>query len=256
MSIAWNEILQLPHAAYTGDARITKTKLTQEADLSKNEQRELDKLRRLGYYAATNKATTRMPSYEDDERDVKAVVFLRCELAKECGFSELSSILHKAFAHPSILLFEEPNGKVGVSASLKRKSLAEKGAVVVDRIESTKFFDPNDELHSSYLSDLAYESLSQDDLLAFAAALCDRTAKAAAINIIGEYPKCIDVYTPRLMALLGHIKDTQAEINALKLRHRDKGTSLPESSRIRMDLKKKERERDAFVAEIKELCRG
>lgn len=256
MNVAWNKILQLPDSAYTGGVRITKAKLIQQAELSKTEQKELDKIRRLEHFATVAKATTRIPSYLDEERDIRGFIYLRCELSRDCGFSELASVLHKAFAWPSAILFEEPGGKIGLSVSLKRKSMAEKGATVVDRSEATKLFSPTDLSHKDYLADLAFESLPQSDLLTYAIALCDKTAKASAIAIIGEYPNCEDYLIPKLMVLLGNVKDTQAEINALKLRHRDKGATLAESSRVRMELRRKEREKDALVAEIKELCHG
>ena len=252
----WEDVLQLPDGAYAGGKRIPKTMLTAQASLTKNEQKLLERLRRLEHIATATKSSTRILPCVTEDRDIQSVLFLRCEMAQECGFAELASLLHKSFPHPIVLLFEEPGGKVGISASTKRKSLAEKGVVVVDRIESTKFFDPMLESYSEYLADLRYEALPQGDLLAFATAVCDRTAKADAVGVIGQYPKCPDAETPRLMALLGSVRDTQAEINALKLRHRDKGTSLAESSRIRMSLKKKECERDAFAAEIRELCHG
>jgi hypothetical protein len=52
------------------------------------------------------------------------------------------------------------------------------------------------------------------------------------------------------------LRDTQSEINVLRSQYRDKEATLAESSRLRMALKKKEREHDKLAAEIKGLCHG
>ena len=78
--IDWNGILRLPEAALAGCRRIPKTVLVKQAMLTKTEQKRLDKVARLEHFATVQKSTTRIPPYEDDERNVQSVVFLRCEM--------------------------------------------------------------------------------------------------------------------------------------------------------------------------------
>ena len=252
----WVKTLGLPAATVAGDKTVHKTMLVSQGGLTAAEQRLLKQLSRLGLCATVSRQNARIVPVSDDVHEIGSVIYLRCELVKAAGFGELAGVLHKAFPNPVVLLFEEPGGKVGVSVSLKRKSLAEKGAVVVERSESTRLFDPSERAHADYLADIRHASLPQSDLLAYVTALCDRTAKAATIGSVGEYPRCKDDDTPRLMALLSRLRDMQTEINVLRSRYRDKGATLAETSRLRMALKKKEREQEELATEIKELCHG
>lgn len=252
----WAKTLGLPVATLAGDKPVHKTLLVSQGGLTASEQKLLKQFSRLGLYATVSRQNARIAAVQSDDHDIASVIFLRCELVRAAGFGELAGVLHKVFPNPVALLFEEPGGKVGVSVSLKRKSLAEKGAVVVERIETARLFDAAEQAYADYLADIRHAALPQSDLLSYVTALCDRTAKAAAIASIGEYPRCKDADTPKLMALLAHLRDSQSEINVLRSQYRDKEATLAESSRLRMALKKKEREHDRLATEIKELCHG
>jgi len=252
----WDEVLCLPTASLTGDKPVHKTMLVSQGGLTTTEQKLLKQFSRLGLYATVSRQNARIAAVQTDDHDIASVIYLRCELVRAAGFGELAGVLHKVFPNPVVLLFEEPGGKVGVSVSLKRKSLAERGAVVVERTETARLFDPTEQAYADYLADIRHAALPQSDLLAYVTALCDRTAKAASIASLGVYPRCKDAETPQLMALLTHLRDTQSEINVLRSRYRDKEATLAESSRLRMALKKKECEHDRLATEIKELCNG
>lgn len=252
----WSKTLGLPCAVLAGDKPIHKTMLVSQGGLSVAEQKLLKQLARLGLYATVNRRNARIAAVQDGDHDIASVIYLRCELARAGNFGDVATVLHKVFPNPVVLLFEEPDGKVGVSVSLKRKSLAEKGAVVVERVESVRLFDPIEAAFADYLLDIRHAALPQSDLLAYVTALCDRTAKAAAIPAIGEYPRCKDVDTPRLMALLSRLGDARSEVNALRSRYRDKDATLAESSRLRIELRKAERVRDGIADEIKGVCHG
>lgn len=252
----WDEVLCLPTASLTSDKPVHKTMLVSQGGLTTTEQKLLKQFSRLGLYATVSRQNARIAAVQSDDHDIASVIYLRCELVRAAGFGELAGVLHKVFPNPVVLLFEEPGGKVGVSVSLKRKSLAERGAVVVERIETARLFDPTERAYADYLADIRHAALPQSDLLAYVSALCDRTAKAAAIASIGQYPRCKDADTSQLMALLAHLRDSQSEINVLRLQYRDKEATLAESSRLRIALKKKEREHDKLATEIKELCNG
>lgn len=256
MVMKWGCVLGLPPATLAGERAIPKTVLTRQGNLSKVEQKLLKQFSRLELYATVSRQNARIAAVQTDDHDIASVIYLRCELVRAVGFGELAGVLHKVFPNPVVLLFEEPSGKVGISVSLKRKSMAEKGAVVVERIESARLFDPTERAYADYLAVIRHAALPQSDLLAYVTALCDRTEKAAAIVSIGEYPRCKDTDTAQLMALLAHLKDIQTEISVLRLRYRNKEATLAESSRLRMALKKKECEYNKLATEIKELCHG
>ena len=256
MSIVWNDIFQLPVSALADGRRITKTMLVQQAALTKHEQKTLDKVKKLEHFATVSKSTTKMLPVINDERDIQSIIFLCCEMSSATqAVAEVARLIHKCFPNPVVIMWEA-NEKISISVSLTRKSLAEQGAVVIERLEALRAFDPEAATWKDYLGDIAYPHMPQSDLLTYLMALSDRTAKADAISAIGMYPRCKDAETPYLMLLLGQLRDTQAEINALRLQYRDKEATLAESSRLRMAIKKKERELDGVITEIKELCNG
>ena len=79
MSVEWNDIFRLPSATLAG-RRVPKTALTRNAYLTRPEQRALDKVSFIEHWATVQKSSTRIPPHIDEERDIQAVVFLRCEL--------------------------------------------------------------------------------------------------------------------------------------------------------------------------------
>lgn len=162
--IDWNGILRLPEAALAGCRRIPKTVLVKQAMLTKTEQKRLDKVARLEHFATVQKSTTRIPPYEDDERNVQSVVFLRCEMtAGTMAVAEVAELVHKCFPNPTVLLVEA-GGCACISVALTRRSQAEQGATVVDRVESTGAFDPGRSEYADFLGALAFGRLSQGDL--------------------------------------------------------------------------------------------
>ena len=81
-------------------------------------------------------------------------------------------------------------------------------------------------------------------------ALCDRTAKAAAIASIGEYPYCRDAATARPMRLLAKLRETEDSISVLRVRYRDRGCLRSASLAPAQELRKAERESDAVATEM------
>ena len=234
----WATTLNLPRATLSGDKTIPKTVLTSQGGLTAAEQKLLKQFSRLGLYATVSHQNARIAAVQTVDHDIASVIYLSCELVRSGGFGELAAVLHKTFPNPVVLLFEEPGGKVGVSVSLKRRSHAEKGAVVVERTETARLFDPTEQAYADYLADIRHAALPQSDLLAYVAALCDRPAKAAAIAAIGAYPRCEDKDTPKLMALLARLREAEAAISVLRVRYSDRGASIAQTSRLRMELRK------------------
>ena len=76
MSMEWNEIFELPPAALAEGRRIPKTVVARQAELTKREQKPLDKVKRLSHFATAQKSTTRILPFQDDEHDVASIVFL------------------------------------------------------------------------------------------------------------------------------------------------------------------------------------
>ena len=254
--VDWNGILRLPEAALAGCRRIPKTVLAKQAMLTKTEQKRLDKVARLEHFATVQKSTTRIPPYEDDRRNVQSIVFLSCEMAAgTMAVAEVAELVHKCFPNPTVLLIEA-GGCACVSVALTRKSQAEQGATVVDRIESTGAFDPGRPEYADFLSVIAFERLSQGDLWECLLDLSRAVTLSRAIDGLGFYPSCSAQERERLIVLTARYDELGVSVKRLKERRRSKDITLNESAKLRMEMKEEERRLRAVADEIKEICNG
>ena len=254
--IDWNGILRLPEAALAGCRRIPKTVLVKQAMLTKTEQKRLDKAARLEHFATVQKSTTRIPPYEDDERNVQSIVFLRCEMAVgTMAVTEVAELVHKCFPNPTVLLIEA-GGCTCVSVALTRKSQAEQGATVVARIESTGAFDPGRPEYADFPGALAFGRLPQGDLWEYLLDLSRAVTLSRAIDGLGFYPSCPAQDREKLIVLTSRYDELETSVKRLKEQRRSRDVSLNESAKLRMEMKEEERRLKAIADEIKEICNG
>ena len=254
--VDWNVILRLPDAALAGCRRIPKTVLVKQAMLTKTERKRLDKVARLEHFATVQKSTTRIPPYEDDKHNVQSIIFLRCEMAAgTMAVAEVAELVHKCFPNPTVLLVEA-GGRACVSIALTRKSQAEQGATVVDRIEATGAFDPNRPDYAEFLGALAFARLSQGDLWEYLLDLSRAVTLSRAIGGLGFYPSCSAQEREQLIVLTARYDELGASVKRLKERRRSKDITLNESAKLRMEMKEEERRLRAVTDEIKEICNG
>lgn len=252
--VDWNGILCLPAAALAGCHRIPKTVLVKQAMLTKTEQKRLDKVARLEHFATVQKSTTRIPPYENDERNVQSIVFLRCEMAPgTMAVAEVAELVHKCFPNPTVLLIEA-GGRACVSVALTRKSQAEQGATVVDRIESTGTFDPSRPEYADFLGALAFGRLSQGDLWEYLLDMARDVALSRAIDGLGFYPSCPAQDREKLIVLTSRYDELGTSVKRMKEQRRSKDITLNESAKLRMELKGLEKELGGINEEISSLC--
>lgn len=252
----WNDVFKLPGAALAGYKRIPKTVLTRQAQLTKHEQKALDKVAGLRHFATVQKSTTRVLPHVDDERDIQSVVFLYCELAGGSrAFAEVAALLHKCFPNPTVIVFDSA-GTSCISAALTRKSLAEAGAVVVDSVESTGAFSVSDEAYTPFLGSLGFHDIPQDDLLVFVRELAWRIRLARAVPALGFYPRCEPRERERLSQLIVGKDMLERELSNIETARRQGDLSMNEKAKARMRMKEVNGKIDRTVAEIKEICNG
>lgn len=254
MSMEWNEIFKLPVAALAGDKRIPKSVVVRQAELTKREQKTLNKVKRLSHFATVQKSTTYILPHVDDGHDVESIVFLLCEMSeKSAALSEVAGLLHRCFPNPTILLMEG-SGTICVSAALTRKSLSEKGAIVIEEQRSTGALDPDDSQLRVMLKGLAFERLPQENLLIYLREMMWRIRLIKASETLGFYPECDSRDKERLLKLLAEAEHLGKEATELAHTRRDRELSLNEQMGLRVKLKNIEKKRDQMVAGIKELC--
>ena len=254
-AIRWNDWLRLPEAALAGDMRIPKTVLTRQAQLTKTEQKALGRVASLKHFATVQKSTTRIPPTQDAEHDIQSIVFLCCELAGSSAYAEVAALLHKCFPNPTVILFGG-EGEACISAAVTRRSLAEQGVTVIDRIESTGAFDPHDELYGGLLSAISFDALPQGDLLSYLEGLADAVALSRAAGSLGFYPSCAPQDRERLLSLVAEKDTLDSRIADLCRQRHDKDISLNDSAHLRMEIKHLERDAANLTNQIKEICHG
>lgn len=255
MSVEWNDIFRLPSAALPG-RRVPKAALLRNAHLTRLEQRALDKVSLIEHWATVQKSSTRIPPHVDEERDIQAVVFLRCELTgRSAAYAELARVIHPCFPNPTVLLFEN-GGEVCLSCAVTRMSQAERGATVVEDVTSTGGFDPADPLYASLLADLALNRMPQGDLYEYVQELSWRLRLGRLAGSLGLYPSCAPAQRARLLELSSKRDELVAERNGIAERRRDRDLTLNETAKLRMRQREIERNIEGLLDDIKEICHG
>lgn len=253
MSVEWNDIFRLPSAALAG-RRVPKAALLRNAHLTRLERRALDKVSLIEHWATVQKSSTRIPPHVDSERDIQAVVFLRCELTgRSAAYAELSRVIHPCFPNPTVLLFEN-GGEVCLSCAVTRMSRAEHGATVVEDVTSTGGFDPADPLYASLLADLALNRMSQGDLYEYMRELSWLLRLGRLVGSLGFYPSCAPAHRARLLELSSERDRLAVECSSIEDRRRDRDLTLNETAKLRMRQRELERKIEETLNEIKEIC--
>ena len=256
MSARWNDIFQLPDAALAGSKRVPKTMLVKQAALTKHEQKTLEKMRRLEHFATATKATTRMLPRVDDERDIQSIIFLRCEMAGTSqAVAEVARLVHKCFPNPTVIM-QDVKDRLCISVSLTRKSHAERGATVMEAVESTGLFDGKAPEWQPFLDAIAYPRLPQSDLYEYLNAMATNVMLSRAIDALGFYPQSRGNDQQRILTLVDRYDALKTDVNRLYEERRSRDITLNESAKLRMRIRKAENQQNAILNEIKELCNG
>ena len=154
------------------------------------------------------------------------------------------------------MLLVEAGGCACISVALTRRSQAEQGATVVDRIESTGAFDPCSPEYADFLGALAFGRLPQGDLWVHLLDLSRAVTLSRAIDDLGFYPSCPAQNREKLIVLTSRYDELEASVKRLKERRRSKDITLNESTKLRMEMKEEERRLRAVAGEIKEIYNG
>lgn len=259
MTVSWNDILKLPEGALAGNRRVPKTQLAEQARrvrASAAPIKLLEKLRDVRFFASLNKSNSRIQPVKDDAYDIESIIFLTCGLNSTTGTAETLRMVHDCFPNPTVILaegFAKPG--IAVSAALRRKSLAEYGAFVTEKVYSSSLFKVESPEYAPYLERLSFAALPQTTLLDYLTALGDRTLLARSVKTLGFYPVCKDADAGLLM---GHVKALDAltsKINELNDARKSKDATLADTTKLRVEMRKLEQQRESVMDEIKEICR-
>ena len=253
-ALNWEDVFQLPDAAYAGRKRIPKTVLVKQALLTRHEERVLDKVQRLEHFATVQKSTTRILPLMDEDHDIQSIVFLRCDMPSSRAYSEVARLVHKCFPNPTVILFDG-DGSTCISVASTRKSRSEQGAMVIEKMESTGAFAADDERYVSFLDALSFAELPQDNLLKYLEGVASNIQLSKAIGVLGYFPACNEGDEEFLLRLLSTFDLTSRKANELAdQRKTGKSLTLNESSKLRIEQKRLEKEAARLAEQIKEIC--
>lgn len=190
MTTAVDRVLQaldLP-AATAINRRVPKTVFNEQADLSAADKRLLDSgLERLDWRATLRPASVGLLAYEDEVRAYPQIVVMSARLRSGAGADGLTTVIHRAIAHPLLLLCEDSVGVI-LSVGLKRRHEREASRVVVERMAASPSLTADGApVTEAFLNSLALAGIGGRDLRALHQGWAERIEALTASGITGAF---------------------------------------------------------------------
>lgn len=213
------QALALPTATAI-NKRVPKTVFNEQADLSTADKRLLDSgLDRLDWRATLRPASVGLSAYADELRAYPQIVVMSARLRPGAAGDRLTTVIHRAIAHPLLLLCETQDDVV-LSVGLKRHHEREEGRVVVERIAATPLMTaPASPIAEAFRHSLNLAGVAARDLWALHLGWAERIEAYAAAQITGAFRLPLDEAEAeaRRASLVGHEAETRT-IAALRKR--------------------------------------
>ena len=251
MAIDWNAMLKLPEQALLPEKKVDKTTLIAQGELTKAQQKMLDAVKRLSLIAAIQKSTTRISSYKDEYYIVESIPFLSCELRTTKNSTELIEVLHSVFPNPTLLLMEFEN-QIMISVALTRRSMAEKGKMVLEKIATSPLFDPSDHVYGSFIDALAYYKVPQNNLLEYVSYLYEMISLSKYVQPLGFFPVLITGDFTGFSETMKEYERCSQELRRLETEKH--GAPIGIAAKLRVSIDKLEQEQHRLSERIKEYC--
>ena len=200
--------------------RVPKTVFNEQADLSTADKRLLDNgLDRLDWRATLRPASVGLSAYADELRPYLQIVVMSARLRPGAAADRLTTVIHRAIAHPLLLLCETQIDVV-LSVGLKRRHEREEGRVVVERIAATPpITAPASPITEAFFQSLNLAGVAGRDLWALNLGWAERIEAYAAAHITGAFRLPLDEAEAeaRRTSLVGYEAQTRT-IAALRKR--------------------------------------
>ena len=200
------QALALPTATAI-NKRVPKSVFNEQADLSTADKRLLDSgLDRLDWRATLRPASVGLSAYADELRAYPQIVVMSARLRPGAAGERLTTVIHRAIAHPLLLLCETQDDVV-LSVGLKRHHEREEGRVVVERIAATPpMTAPTSPITKAFFQSLSLAGVGGRDLWALHLGWAERIEAYAAAQITGTLRLPLDEADAeaRRASLVGH----------------------------------------------------
>jgi hypothetical protein len=159
------EALAIPAGARL-DQRVAKSLLAGRGELSAADKRHVEAgLERLIWRATLRPQNVGVAAFKDDQHDYAQIVVMSAALRPDAKAARLTETIHRAIAHPLVLLSESDAGAV-LSVGIKRRHEREADRVIVERLTESLPVNPaQDETVSRFLTSLPLVAVSAHDLL-------------------------------------------------------------------------------------------
>ena len=186
------QALVLP-AATAIDRRVPKTVFNERADLSATDKCLLDGgLDRLDWRATLKPASVGLAAYADAARAYPQVVVMSARLRAGADADRLTMVIHRAIAHPLVLLCQGAGGVV-LSVGLKRRHEREADRVVIDRVAASPPITARAEtMANTFLNSLDLAKIGGRDLWGLHVGWSERIEAFATAQITGVFRLPID----------------------------------------------------------------
>lgn len=244
-----DKALDIPPAARI-DRRVAKSLLAERGELSSADRRLVEAgLERLSWRATLKPINVSLPAFHDAARDYAELVIMSAELRAGARAHRIIELIHRAIAHPLVLLTEDEAGAT-LSIGLKRRHEREAGRVVVERLTTSPLVsaDP-DPVTDVFLASLPLAAVSARDLWSLHTGWAERAEAFLAARITGVYrlPANEDQAEARRVAL-GTYDTRLREVVALR-----KAAVAERQLNRRIDLSREVARADAELAGVVSL---
>lgn len=181
------DALALPAAARV-DRRVAKALLAERGELSAADRRIVEAgVERLDWRATLKPGTAGVPAHADEARDYAQLLVMTAVLRPDAAPARLSPLMHRAVAHPLVLVLGNEEGAV-LSVGAKRRHGREAGRAVLERIAcSPPVRGGTDAAERAFLDSLALDRVPAPDLYALHLAWGDRADAYAAARVAGPF---------------------------------------------------------------------
>lgn len=158
------EALAIPAAARV-NTRVAKSMLAERGELTAADKRLVESgVERLTWRATLKSRNVGVAAFVDDHRDYAQIVIMSAAVRPDANVARLTETIHRAIAHPLVLLTENGVGAV-LSVGIKRRHEREAERVVVERLTVSPPVMPEpDEMRAAFLDSLALATVSAHDL--------------------------------------------------------------------------------------------